>query len=43
LAALGGSMHEGYSKSELFVVFAPLAVALHYLSQVLGWWKKLPR
>jgi hypothetical protein len=40
LGVLGGTMHEGYSKSELFVIFGSLAVAVYYLSQVLGWWKK---
>jgi hypothetical protein len=43
LAALCGSMHDGYSKSELFVSFGSLAVALYYLSQVLGWRKKHAR
>lgn len=44
LGVLGGSMHrDGYSKSELFVIFGSLAVALYYLSQVLGWWKKHAR
>jgi hypothetical protein len=43
IGALGGSMHDGYSKSELFVIFCSLAVALYYLSQVLGWWKKHAR
>ena len=32
---LGGSMHDGYSQPELFVIFASLAIALYYLSQVL--------
>jgi hypothetical protein len=40
IAGLSGSMHDGYSKSELFVLFCSLAVALYYLSQILGWWKK---
>jgi hypothetical protein len=43
LAALGGITHEGYSKSELFVIFGSLAVALYYVSQILGWRKKRPR
>lgn len=44
LGVIGGSMHrDGYSKSELFVIFGSLAVALYYLSQVLGWWKKRTR
>lgn len=34
LGALGGSMHDGYSKSEVFVIFASLAVALYYLCEV---------
>jgi hypothetical protein len=43
IGALGGSMHDGYSKSELFVIFCSLAVALYYLSQIFGWWKRRPR
>lgn len=43
LAALGGIMHEGYSKSELFVIFCSLAVAVYYLSQIFGWWKRRTR
>jgi hypothetical protein len=43
LAATGGIMHEGYSKSELFVIFCSLAVALYYLSQIFGWCKKRPK
>jgi hypothetical protein len=39
LAALGGTMHEGYSKSELFVIFCSLAVSLYYLSQIFDWRK----
>jgi hypothetical protein len=42
LAALSGS-HNGYSKSELFVTFCSLAVALYYLSQIFGRRKKPPR
>jgi hypothetical protein len=43
LGALGGTMHEGYSKSELFVIFCSLAVALFYLSQIIGCRKKCPQ
>ena len=39
---LGGTMHQGYSKSELFVIFGSLAVALYYFFQVLGWLKNRP-
>jgi hypothetical protein len=43
VATLSGGMHGGYSKSELFVIFCSLGVALYYLSQIFGWWKKRPR
>jgi hypothetical protein len=43
VGVLGGAMHEGYSKSELFAIFGSLAVALYYLFQVLGWLKNRPR
>jgi hypothetical protein len=43
IGALDGSMHDGYSSSELFVIFCSLAVALCYLSQILDWWKKKPK
>lgn len=43
IGALGGSMHEGYSTSEVFVIFCSLAVALFYLSQIFGCWKKRPK
>ena len=40
---LGGTMHEGYSKLELFVIFGSLAVASYYLFQVLGSLRNRPR
>ncbi len=43
LGVLGGAMHDGYSKSELFVISGSLAVALYYLSQVWGWRKNRTR
>jgi hypothetical protein len=43
LASFSGSMHDGYSKSEVFVIFCSLAVALYYLSQIFDWWNKHPR
>ena len=42
LGSLSGMMHEAYSKSELFVIFCSLALALYYLSQIFGWFKKRP-
>ena len=43
LGVLGGGLHEGYSKPELFVIFGSVAVALYYLSHVLGWLKNRPK
>jgi len=44
LAAFGGSLHSGgYIKSELFVIFCSLAVAVYYLSRIFDWSKRRPK
>jgi hypothetical protein len=40
LGVLGGSLHNGYDKSELFVIFCSLALALYYLSRIIDWRRK---